>query len=100
MTDAERALWSRLRSRQPASHRFRRQHVIHPYIVDFVCLDRRLVVEVDGAGHVEHGSYDARRDAFLRQEGFRVLRFSNRDVLTDVEGVVTAIMGALALPPP
>ena len=100
MTDAERALWARLRNRQLEGRRFRRQYVIHPYIVDFVCLERRLVVEVDCNHNAEQVRYDETRDEFLRREGFRVLRFSDRATLAEVEGVVAAIVEALTLPPP
>ena len=100
MTDAERALWARLRHRQLAGHRFRRQYVIHPYIVDFVRLERRLIVEVDGNQHAAQREYDVARDEFLRREGFRVLWFSDRETLTEVEGVIEAILEVATLPPP
>lgn len=74
--------------------------MVHPYIVDFICLERRLIVEVDGAQHAEDMEYDMRRDHFLREEGFRVLRYSDRDVLTEVGSVTQAIVQALTLPPP
>jgi len=94
-TDAERLLWHRLRDRQIAKSKFRRQYVIEPYIVDFVCLKRRLVVEVDGGQHAEQVSEDERRSAFLKSKGFRVLRFWNTEVLTETDGVLQAIYAAL-----
>ena len=83
-----------------AGYKFRRQFRIHPYPVDFLCPEARLVIEVDGAHHVEQADCDERRDQFLEAQGFRVLRFSDREALTEVEGVTAAILLALGLPPP
>lgn len=95
MTDAERKLWYYLRGRRLLQFKFRRQFPIAPYIVDFVCLDGDLIVEVDGGQH--NGSmHDGIRDRFLREQGFTVLRFWNNDVLTDIEPVLTYICTALA----
>ena len=76
---------------------FRRQHVIYDYIVDFVCLDRMLVVEVDGAYHAEREQMDDDevRTAHLEQIGFRVVRFSNEEVLSDIESVLERIRNEL-----
>lgn len=74
-TDAESILWGHLRLRQVGGYKFRRQRPIGPYFVDFVCLEKRVVIEVDGGQHYEQRSYDHRRDAWLKKEGFRVLRF-------------------------
>ena len=98
-TDAERMLWRHLRSRQLADFKFRRQQVIEPYIVDFVCLERRLVVEIDGGQHAERQKEDARRTAFLESAGFHVIRFWNNEVLANLDGVMSAIQGALNTPP-
>ena len=98
-TDAERRLWTMLRDRRLASFKFRRQLVIPPYIVDFVCLEQRLIVEADGSQHAD-SEYDARRDAFLRAEGFEVLRFWNNDILGNAQGVFEAIDAALKTPHP
>ena len=95
-TDAERKLWRYLRSRQLGGHRFRRQQPLDPYIVDFVCLDSKLVVEVDGGQHTERVGCDERRTRWLESQGFRVLRFWNNQVLTEIEGVMQTIMMALA----
>ena len=96
-TLAERKLWGALRNRQLDGHRFRRQRPIGKYFADFVCLERKLVVELDGG---QHGStqteHDAQRTRDLEAEGFRVLRFWNCDVLADLEGVATTIAIALA----
>ncbi|HYG61942.1 MAG TPA: DUF559 domain-containing protein [Thermoanaerobaculia bacterium] len=93
MTDAERHLWAYLR-RGFLNNRFRRQAPIGKYIVDFVCFERKLVIEVDGGQHMGSVS-DAVRDQFLREEGFLVLRFWNHEVLGNVEGVLEVIGGEL-----
>ncbi|MBX3499237.1 MAG: endonuclease domain-containing protein [Alphaproteobacteria bacterium] len=95
LTEAERALWRRLRRRQFLDARFRRQVPIGPYIADFACLKSRLIIELDGSQHVEAASYDTRRDAFLGREGFTVLRFWNGDVLARPDSVMEAIFVAL-----
>ncbi|MBX7111425.1 MAG: endonuclease domain-containing protein [Dehalococcoidia bacterium] len=92
-TDAERALWQALRRRRFAGHKFRRQQPLGHYVVDFVCLEQRLIVEVDGSRH--RGSMDARRDEWLRAEGFRVLRFWDSEVLTQLDSVEQTIWNAL-----
>jgi very-short-patch-repair endonuclease len=99
MTDAERKLWSRLRRRQLDGHRFRRQVPIGGYIVDFVCLAERLVVEIDGGQHSEevNESLDALRTRSLQDMGYRVLRFWNASVLTETSSVMETIFSALYL---
>jgi very-short-patch-repair endonuclease len=97
-TDAERLLWRHLRLRQFAGYKFRRQRPIGPYFVDFVCLEKRVVVEVDGGQHHQRRLYDARRDGWLRAEGFTVLRFWDNEVLKQVENVKQAIWEALSAP--
>src|SRR5690242_13265404 len=79
-TDAERRLWYRLRARQIDGAKFVRQEPIGPYVADFVCREQRLVVELDGGQHATD-KRDAMRDDWLRQHGYRVLRFWNNDVL-------------------
>ncbi|QGN56225.1 DUF559 domain-containing protein [Novosphingobium sp. Gsoil 351] len=98
-TDTERALWRMLRGRRLCEWKFRRQVRIEPYTVDFVCFSARLMVEAEGSQHVENLA-DRRRDAFLRAQGFRVLRLWNNDVLSNREGVLTAILSALETPHP
>jgi very-short-patch-repair endonuclease len=88
-TKAERALWAQLRDRQLHGHKFRRQQPIGPYIVDFLCLEQKLVVEVDGGQHVPE--VDERRTAFLERAGYRVLRFWNAEVLDSMDGVLQTI---------
>ena len=94
-TDAERLLWSKLRSRQLEGRKVRRQYVIGSYIVDFVFLEDRLVVELDGGQHAEQVDRDARRTAWLEMKGFRVLRFWNHEVLANLEGVLEVIRQVL-----
>jgi very-short-patch-repair endonuclease len=98
-TEAEMRLWSLLRDRRLAAFKFRRQQVIEPYIVDFVCLDQRLIVEADGSQHADNEA-DARRDAFLRAQGFRIRRFWNNDILARSETVAAVIQAALETPHP
>ena len=101
-TDAERVLWNILRGRQIAGYKFRRQAPIGHYIVDFVCFENRLVIEVDGGHHAESADYDAMRTAWLESEGFRVMRFWNDQVLRETDAVQEAIFLAVQppLPPP
>ena len=98
-TDAERKLWSALRNRQLNGAKFRRQQPIGPFIADFVCQEHRLIVEADGSQHAE-GDGDARRTAFLESKGYRVLRFWNSDILTNLRGVAELIAVALSIPHP
>lgn len=94
-TDAERLLWQRLRGRQMSGHRFRRQHPLGRYIVDFACLEAGLIVEVDGGQHLTDEARDQVRTEWLAARGFRVLRFWNHEVLTQIDGVAEAIWRAL-----
>ena len=96
-TEAERKLWYALRDRRMQTLKFRRQAPIGPYIVDFLCIAHRLVVEADGSQHAE-SERDVVRDAWLKREGYRVLRFSNRDVLTARDSVLATIATACGLP--
>ena len=97
-TACEAKLWSLLRGRQVAGLKFRRQARIGDYVADFVCLRHRLVIEADGPFHAENAEHDARRDAWLRGEGYRVLRFSNHMIATDRGAVVGAILRAVEAP--
>ena len=99
-TEAERRLWKHLRLRQIGGYKFRRQQSIGPYIVDFVCLGKRVVVEVDGGQHSEQIAYDTERSAWLEAQGFRVLRFWNHEVLKEIEVVKEVIAEALETPSP
>ena len=92
-TDAEQALWLQLRGRRLGGGKFRRQWTIGPYVVDFCCLEARLIVEVDGGQH--RPERDRARTEFLRSRGFRVIRFWNNDVLGNPDGVLTVLLDAL-----
>lgn len=92
-TPQEIILWSRLRNRKVKDLKFRRQHLIGKYIVDFVCLERKLIVELDGWQHkIEtHKEYDKERTEFLIEEGFEVLRFWNNEINNNLDGVILRI---------
>ena len=94
-TDAERKLWARLRDRQLAALKFRRQHPIGPFIVDFCCVERGLAIELDGGQHATKTEPDAKRTFFLRRHGFQVLRFWDNEVLNNIDGVLEQICEAL-----
>lgn len=96
-TDAEQLLWRHLRASQLQGHKFRRQHPIGPYFADFACIDSRLVIELDGGQHAAEAavSRDAARSEFLFSQGWRVLRFWNHDVLTELQAVLQTIAEAL-----
>jgi very-short-patch-repair endonuclease len=97
-TDAEIRLWSRLRRRQLDGFRFRRQHPLGPYVVDFFCAATKLVIEVDGGQHAEESAVRAR---WIEAQGYHVIRFWNNDVLSNTDGVLRTILAALrAVPPP
>jgi len=93
-TDAERKLWSVLRG-HTLGVKFRRQHPIGSFIVDFCCVEKRLVVELDGGQHATQTEQDAKRARFLNGRGYRVLRLWNDDVMRDAEAVAAAVMQAL-----
>jgi very-short-patch-repair endonuclease len=96
LTDAETILWSRLR-RDALGVRFRRQHPVGPYIADFACIPARLIVEVDGGTHGTDAErdHDARRDAFMRAQGWRVVRVWNTDVYERLESLMEMICEAI-----
>ena len=93
-SDAERKLWSKLRSRQFENLKFRRQHPIGKYIVDFVSIEKKIVIEVDGGHHNEQHNVenDKQRTDWLESEGFCVIRFWNSDVLLNIDGVIVKIL--------
>ena len=95
MTDAEKALWGVVRSRQVSGLKFRRQHPFGDYILDFVCLEKKLIIEVDGGQHGERGQEDETRTQNLLTAGFRVLRFWNNKVLKEIEAVKERIWRAV-----
>jgi len=91
MTEAERCLWQRLRAHRFMGLKFKRQKPLGRYIVDFVCLEIGLVVELDGGQHAEQFVYDERRDYWLRTQGFDVLRFWNHEVLLQTDAVLERV---------
>ena len=96
MTPPEVALWKALRNRQLGGHRFRRQHPVGPWIVDFFCAELGVAVEVDGESHaMGDPGYDARRDADLSMRGVRVVRLATNDVLQEIDGVLVRIRAEL-----
>jgi very-short-patch-repair endonuclease len=96
-TEAERKLWYALRDRRMQQVKFRRQAPIGPYIVDFLCIEHRLVIEADGERHAE-STTDAERDTWLKLNGYKVLRFWNRDIFTTQESVLATIAVTCGLP--
>jgi very-short-patch-repair endonuclease len=96
MTDAEARLWYHLRAHRFFGLKFKRQKPLGPYIVDFVCMEHRLVVELDGSQHVEGARYDEARDAWLASQGFKVLRFWNDEALRGTEAVLESIRLAVS----
>jgi very-short-patch-repair endonuclease len=94
-SDAEKHLWYFLRARRLGGYKFRRQYLVHPFVVDFICLERKLIIELDGGQHSLQQSYDERRSTFLREKGYRVLRFWNNVVFQETRSVLAAILYAL-----
>ena len=95
----ERLLWNRLRFWQIDGFKFRRQQPLGNYIADFVCFERRLIVEIDGGQHAAKKEYDAKRDSWLHDQGFIVLRFWNSDIVENMEGVLQSILDNLRSTP-
>ncbi|TMG75189.1 MAG: endonuclease domain-containing protein [Betaproteobacteria bacterium] len=99
-TDAERKLWRRLRARELCGFKFRRQYPIAPYIVDFICVEKRLIVEVDGGQHTAMSEADRARTRFLNDRGYRVLTFWDNDALLRTDEVLARILEFLGDPHP
>ena len=103
-TEAEKWLWRRLRNRELAGWKFRRQHPIGPFIVDFVCIEKKLIIEVDGGQHAETIEWDSKRFEYLKEQGYRVLRFWNDEVLKERDATLNVILSYLSeeapSPPP
>ena len=100
MTLAEQRLWYFLRNKQLNGIKFRRQQTIGHYIVDFVSMEHKLIIELDGGQHAEQVIYDNQRTEFLNQQGYRVIRFWNNDVLQNMEIVLNEILRACGGSPP
>lgn len=99
MTKQERVLWSYLRKRTINNLKFRRQYPIENYIVDFICNEKKLIIEIDGGQHNENKNieYDRKRTEFLESKGYKVLRFWNCDIDNNIEGVYETILKELDL---
>ena len=91
LTDAEQKLWYYLRAHRFIGRKFKRQKPIGHYVVDFVCLEEKLVIELDGGQHAENLEYDHVRDSWLRSEGYTVLRFWNNELMNEMESVLERI---------
>lgn len=98
MTPQERRLWNRLRDRQLGGYKFRKQQPIGPYIVDFICHEKKLIVEADGSQHYDSG-HDLTRDQWLKKQDYSVLRCWNNEINENLEGVLEAILVALSQNP-
>ena len=90
-TDAEQRLWYHLRAQRFMGLKFKRQKPVGSYIVDFVCMERQLIIELDGGQHAEQATYDQQRDTWLRCQGYSVLRFWNNEVMQQLEGVLEQV---------
>lgn len=96
MTDAERLLWYHLRNRHLGGFKFRRQHPVGSYIVDFIYLEKNLIIEVDGGQQAVNVAHDKQRAGFLQDRGYRILRFWNNEVLQETGAVLTRILEVLS----
>lgn len=94
-TRAENNLWYYLRARRLKGYKFRRQHLVYPFVVDFICLEKKIIIELDGGQHIEQHPYDEKRTAFLQSKGYTVLRFWNNEALYETEEVLNEILLAL-----
>ncbi len=97
-TDAEKKFWWQVRDRRLGGYKFKRQYPIGNYIADFVCLECHLIVELDGGQHAERADYDAARTKSLSDAGYRVMRFWNDEILTNMDGVIDGVLVALREP--
>lgn len=91
LTPAERKIWSRIRNDQLGVN-FRRQHAIGKYIPDFVCIEKKLIIELDGSQHLEQEEYDEERTKYLEAQGYKVIRFWNNDVMNRIDSVLTVVL--------
>jgi very-short-patch-repair endonuclease len=99
-TDAELALWQLIRAKRIEGLKFRRQHPISPYIVDFICTEKKLIIEAGGGQHADAVEYDQKRTTFLESKGYTVIRFWNNEILTNIEGVYEVILKHIEKPVP
>ncbi|MGI6595714.1 MAG: DUF559 domain-containing protein [Elusimicrobia bacterium] len=98
-TDTEKFLWKHLRNKQITGIKFRRQQPVGKYIVDFISCEMKIIIEVDGGQHTINRAKDIKRDRYLNKEGYKVLRFWDNEVLTNIEGVIEVIMRHLSPSP-
>ena len=96
-TDVEGVIWGIVRNRQLLGLKFRRQVPIENYIVDFVCFERKLIIELDGGQHIDASEYDAQRTFELEKRGFKVIRYWNHEVLENLDEVIDSLTLALSL---
>jgi very-short-patch-repair endonuclease len=95
LTDAEQKLWYHLRAHRFMGRKFKRQKPIGRYVVDFICLEEKLIIELDGGQHAENLEYDQERDSWLRSKGYTVLRFWNNELMNETENVLERIRLAI-----
>ncbi|MBI3902758.1 MAG: endonuclease domain-containing protein [Nitrosomonadales bacterium] len=95
-TDAEQKLWYHLRAHRFMGSKFKRQKPLGRYVVDFICLEEKLIIELDGGQHAENIEYDQERDSWLRSQGYTVLRFWNNELMSETDGVLERIRLALS----
>lgn len=100
LTDTEQVLWKYLRANQMEGLKFRRQEPIGNYIVDFICYEKRIIIEVDGGQHSVNKEKDNKRDKWFKEQGFKVLRFWDNEVLTNIEGVLEVLRDSCLNHPP
>jgi very-short-patch-repair endonuclease len=98
-TEAENRMWYFLRNRQLNGYKFNRQYVVEPYIVDFICRAKNIIIEIDGGHHAENLTYDQERTLFLEAKEYKVLRFWNNEVLNNITGVLEMILKSLGPSP-
>jgi very-short-patch-repair endonuclease len=96
-TEAEKKLWNEIRNRK-LEYKFRRQHPIDNYIADFICLEQKLIIEVDGGYHTQTKEYDDARTAVLNELGYRVIRFTNEEVINDIKNVLSKLKSEFSAP--
>jgi len=90
-TPQERKLWNIIRNRQFFGYYFRRQFVIEPYIVDFICREKKIIIEIDGSQHIQNKDYDKKRTEYLNSLGYTVIRFLNNEIDNNIEGVYESL---------
>jgi very-short-patch-repair endonuclease len=99
-TEAERHLWKKLRSKQFMGLKFRRQQPVGEFIVDFICFERKIIIEVDGSQHLSSADYDRKRDHWLESQGFTIFRFFNNEILSNISGVMECLYKFIMDHPP